>query len=90
MIKFSWEEYPIGFPLEEDDEFGNMAGDRSPPVCSLSIDFTYGSIHLRQAVRKDKLRKELTQAEIDEMSRLLLNWLQEIMGFTLDHPYEGL
>ena len=74
-IKWHWNEYPIGFPLEDSDH--DLAGPRTPSKTSLAIEYIDGPVWLRHAVMTNGLIEDLSLAQKHEMKRVLINWLRQ-------------
>jgi hypothetical protein len=73
-IYFSIREYPLGFPLDPEDE--DFAGLRTPPQTVVSITYDDGDKKLRQSIMQPGLRKELGIDKIRLMKEKLEDWLE--------------
>ncbi len=77
-IRWVWQDYPIGFPIEPDDH--DFEGPRTPPMIGLGLEFKHrGKLYHHAAERYGFTKANLPALEIKQMKGLLIDWLiQEI------------
>ena len=76
MIKFYWQENPLG-NYYEDPDTGECY--ETGPISGLAIDYREGDIRLRQAVNIYSLIKDIPLERKHQMKRLLIKWLRETL-----------
>jgi len=81
-LKWTWMNYPIGFPLEDRDDLG---GERTGPKCALTMEYTDDDIvSLKQQVMMNGLREDIPNLEKWKAKSLMLGWLSDQFGAKKD------
>ena len=76
MIKFYWQENPLGNAYEDPDTGEYF---ETGPISGLALDYREGNTRLRQAVNTKGLIKDLPLERKHQMKRLLIKWLRETL-----------
>lgn len=73
-LEWSWMNYPIGFPLDDDEDLG---GERTGPKCSLTMTYTDEDMSVKQAVMMNGNRTDISYVKKYKAKVLMLEWLAD-------------